>query len=112
MSDGTSPQDKLDFWLYVGVSAFLSGTLLAGDSYTDLLSGGTLSHRSSILLRPVQPKQFSQASKIEDSKYKEESYWLYFGYIVHLFKKQNWNSLYIVESNQECSKINLINVEY
>ena len=68
MSDGTSPQDKLDFWLHVGVSAFLSGTLLAGDSYTDLLSGGTLTHRSSILLRAVQPKQFSQVSITISSK--------------------------------------------
>lgn len=69
MNDDTSPQDKLDFWLHVGVSAFLSGTLLAGDSYTDLLSGGTLAHRSSILLRPVQPKQFSQVLAAICSKY-------------------------------------------
>lgn len=69
MSDDASPQDKLDFWFHVGVSAFLSGTLLAGDSYTDLLSGGTLLHRSSILLRPVQPKQFSQVLAAICSKY-------------------------------------------
>ncbi|XP_075228481.1 AP-3 complex subunit delta-1-like isoform X2 [Lycorma delicatula] len=57
--DGTS-QDKIDFWLHVNVSAFLSAVMSGSETYTDLLSSGQLIHRSSLMLRPVVARDFPQ----------------------------------------------------
>uniref|UniRef100_A0A1B6DPB2 AP-3 complex subunit delta n=2 Tax=Clastoptera arizonana TaxID=38151 RepID=A0A1B6DPB2_9HEMI len=53
-------QEKLDFCITVGVTAFLSKSMPLGDSFTDLLSSGNLIHCSSISLKPIIPRDFNQ----------------------------------------------------
>lgn len=58
--DDGSSQDKIDFWLRVNVSTFLSAVMSGSETYTDLLTNGQLIHRSSVLLRPVVARDFPQ----------------------------------------------------
>ncbi|XP_039286547.1 AP-3 complex subunit delta-1 isoform X2 [Nilaparvata lugens] len=58
--DDGSSQDKMDFWLRVNVSAFLSTVISNSDAYSDLLSSGQLVHSANLNLRPVVNKDFPQ----------------------------------------------------
>uniref|UniRef100_A0A1B6EHK0 AP-3 complex subunit delta n=1 Tax=Cuerna arida TaxID=1464854 RepID=A0A1B6EHK0_9HEMI len=60
LQDGNSVQDKMDFWLHVGVTAFLTDNKIDLDTYSSLLSSGELSHQQAVTLRPVVARDFSQ----------------------------------------------------
>lgn len=57
-ADRSSTHDKLDFWLSLPCSTFMIGRLSHRDTVTDLLSGGQLTKRRSMLLDV--PLEFSQ----------------------------------------------------
>ncbi|XP_054274648.1 AP-3 complex subunit delta-1-like [Macrosteles quadrilineatus] len=68
VQDGSAVQDKVDFWLQVGVTAFLRDTKISQDAFSSLLSEGQLTHQSSITLRPVVARDFPQMVSLVSSK--------------------------------------------